>query len=161
MPSKLLDLTETPIGMRLWTAFSRPLIGKKWKIGMVLTGLTTLKIRIFKVAFVQYFHNEKQPGSLAASHSPFPANSAVQFINQRIFCMHLIQLKIVGIVVLAIGILIWYNINRNRFNRRNAAGLQQFRSYEQSWGTRYAEGIGKIIAIFMVLGGGSILLLNC
>ncbi|MGF7072365.1 hypothetical protein [Mucilaginibacter sp. 3215] len=42
------------------------------------------------------------------------------------------HLTIYAIILLLIGLLLRYLIGRRRFNRRNIAGLQHFRSYSQA-----------------------------
>lgn len=40
---------------------------------------------------------------------------------------------IMAIIFLIICLLIRYAINKRRFNRRGAGGLQHFKNYEQAW----------------------------
>jgi hypothetical protein len=71
-----------------------------------------------------------------------------------------LSMRIIGGVLLVLGVVIIYAINRNKFNRRTITGMEVFNSYEQSWTIRGGEGCLKIIAWFLVLGGGSMLLLS-
>lgn len=65
--------------------------------------------------------------------------------------------KLLGIAMLALGIFINYRINKSRFNRRNMAGVEMFRSYDSYWSTRLGERIGKLFAIVMILAGITLL----
>jgi len=60
---------------------------------------------------------------------------------------------ILGIISLVGGFLLSAFINKRRFNRRNAAGLQQFLSYEKSVFITLIERIGKIIALILIALG--------
>ncbi|MDY3318203.1 molybdenum ABC transporter permease [Riemerella anatipestifer] len=58
-----------------------------------------------------------------------------------------------GIVILLAGIALRYWINRRRFYRRNAAGIEGFSSYEKAVIVRILEKFGKLIAwAFILLG---------
>lgn len=70
------------------------------------------------------------------------------------------SMKYIGAVLFILGAIIIYAINRNRFNRRTITGMEVFPSYEKSWTTRGGEGCLKIIAWFLVLGGGSMFVLS-
>jgi hypothetical protein len=59
----------------------------------------------------------------------------------------------IGIALLVIGGLIRYQISKRRFNRRNAFGLQRYRSYEEGLVIRGGEGcVGAIGTIFILAG---------
>ena len=60
---------------------------------------------------------------------------------------------IVGIILLVVGIVINTAINRRRFYRRGPGGLQHYRTYSGAVSSRFIEGIGKIIAIILILLG--------
>ena len=62
-------------------------------------------------------------------------------------------LLIMGIIALIIGIGLRYWINKRKFNRRNAAGLESFSNYEKAVGIRFIERIGKLIAWILILAG--------
>ncbi|HVI47113.1 MAG TPA: hypothetical protein VM802_19710 [Chitinophaga sp.] len=61
--------------------------------------------------------------------------------------------RILGIALVALGIFINYSINRDRFNRRNQAGIEVFPSYGSNQSAQFAEGCGKTVAILMILAG--------
>jgi hypothetical protein len=46
-------------------------------------------------------------------------------------------MTIFGIILAVLGYVIRYTMNRRAFNRRNAAGVEQFKSYEAATGTRF------------------------
>lgn len=58
-----------------------------------------------------------------------------------------------GIVITVIGIGLIYWINRRKFNRRNAAGIEGFSSFEASVFVRFIERIGKWIAYALTILG--------
>ena len=58
-----------------------------------------------------------------------------------------------GIIVLVIGFVLNYIINRRRFNRRSVAGVQLFKSYEHAFAIRIIEQLGKWLAIILMLFG--------
>ncbi len=51
------------------------------------------------------------------------------------------------------GVVLWYRINRQKFNRRNVAGLETFDSYGQSVGVGCLERFGKLAALVLIVGG--------
>ena len=63
-----------------------------------------------------------------------------------------------GILVFVLGFGLRYFINRRAFNRRNAAGVEIFNSYESATGNRFIEGIGRILGLLIMLGGLFIIL---
>lgn len=64
----------------------------------------------------------------------------------------------VGVVMLALGVGIILWTNQRAFNRRNAAGVQEFRSYSHALLIRTLERIGRLLAwAFMLIGAGSLL----
>jgi uncharacterized membrane protein len=60
---------------------------------------------------------------------------------------------IMGIFLLLIGAALRYWINRRRFNRRNAAGLEGFSTYEHATAIKFVEGIGKLISYALIIIG--------
>lgn len=58
-----------------------------------------------------------------------------------------------GIIILLVGIALRYWINRRRFYRRNAAGIEGFSSYEKAVIVRILEKFGKLIAWVFILFG--------
>ncbi len=62
-------------------------------------------------------------------------------------------MTIFGILLFAGGYFLRYTMNRRAFNRRNAAGVEEFSSFEAATGNKVMEGAGRIIgAIVMVVG---------
>ena len=60
---------------------------------------------------------------------------------------------IFSIIFIIIGFFLYHWVNKRRFNRRNMAGVEGFKSYEQSVFIRFLEKIGKLLAyIFIILG---------
>ncbi len=69
-------------------------------------------------------------------------------------------MRIVGIVLFVIGFIIRYAIGRRKFYRRTMTGAEVFKSYENSWFTRIVEGVLRLIALFLMLGGISAFILS-
>jgi hypothetical protein len=65
----------------------------------------------------------------------------------------MIQYYILGIILIAAGVVINYSINRRRFYRRGPAGLQHFKTYSGAVATTWLERVGKLIAILLILFG--------
>ena len=62
-------------------------------------------------------------------------------------------MTILGILLLIGGYFLRYTMNRRAFNRRNAAGVEEFSSYEAATGNKLMEGGGRILgAILMFVG---------
>ena len=66
----------------------------------------------------------------------------------------------VGILLAVIGLALRYVINRRIFNRRNAAGVEEFTSYGASVGIRLLESIGRLLGLLLLLAGAALLLLH-
>lgn len=60
---------------------------------------------------------------------------------------------IIGVLMIVAGIILNITINRRRFYRRGAGGLQHFKTYSGSVFTTFFERIGKIIAIVLIIAG--------
>lgn len=58
-----------------------------------------------------------------------------------------------GIIVIIVGIVLIYFINRRKFYRRNAMGAEGFSSFEASVFTRFIERLGKWIAYVLIIIG--------
>ena len=52
-----------------------------------------------------------------------------------------------------LGYVLRYLMNRRSFNRRNAAGIGEFSSFEAATGTRFLEGAGRKLGSFSSLWG--------
>lgn len=61
--------------------------------------------------------------------------------------------KIYELVVLIIGIALFYWIRRRKFYRRSFAGVEGFSSFEASVFIRFVEFIGKWIAYLLIFFG--------
>ena len=62
-------------------------------------------------------------------------------------------MTIFGILLFVGGYFLRYTMNRRAFNRRNAAGVEEFSSYEAATGNKFMEGMGRIMgAIIMLVG---------
>lgn len=62
------------------------------------------------------------------------------------------HLTVCTVVVLLTGLLLRYWIGRRRYNRRNVAGLQCFKSYSAALFTLTVEKVLNIIATLMIAG---------
>lgn len=60
---------------------------------------------------------------------------------------------VLGIIPLVIGIGLIYWINRRRFYRRNAAGVELFSGYNTAITVRFLERMGKWIAYALIILG--------
>gem|GEM_PF-2325392 len=58
-----------------------------------------------------------------------------------------------GILFIVIALLIRYGLGKRNFNRRNALGVQQFRSYGQSVFTRLGENLLLFIVYVLFIVG--------
>jgi len=67
---------------------------------------------------------------------------------------------LIGIALLALGLIIRYSVGRRRFNRRNAFGNPQFQGYNQSLVTRGGEGCAKGIGTLFILAGAVLILVG-
>jgi hypothetical protein len=62
-------------------------------------------------------------------------------------------MTIFGILLAVLGYALQYLMNRRAFNRRNAAGVEEFKSYEAAAGTRFLEGAGRKVGSLLVIIG--------
>jgi len=58
-----------------------------------------------------------------------------------------------GILLAVLGYALQYLMNRRAFNRRNAAGVEEFASFEAATGTRLLEGLGRKVGTVLLIGG--------
>ncbi|OUJ69205.1 hypothetical protein BXP70_26695 [Hymenobacter crusticola] len=65
-----------------------------------------------------------------------------------------------GILVALSGFILRYFMNRRAFNRRNAAGIEEFRSFEQATGSKLLESIGRLVGLVLIIGGFGLTLLS-
>ncbi|WP_313101705.1 molybdenum ABC transporter permease [Epilithonimonas sp.] len=59
----------------------------------------------------------------------------------------------IAINSLVLGFILKYWINRRRFNRRGAAGIEGFNSYESALWIKMLERLGKWLAYALILFG--------
>ncbi|OQP65547.1 hypothetical protein A3860_17945 [Niastella vici] len=70
------------------------------------------------------------------------------------------SMRYIGLILLILGFIFIYSINKKRFNRRTITGMEVFNSYEDSLTTRGGEGCLKVVAWCFILGGGSMILIS-
>jgi hypothetical protein len=58
---------------------------------------------------------------------------------------------VIAVVLFIIGIVINISINRRRFYRRGAGGLQHYNSYGKAVLTTWLERLGKLLVIVLIL----------
>ena len=58
-----------------------------------------------------------------------------------------------GYILILLGATLLYFRRRNKFNRRNVAGVEEFKSFEHSVGNRVLEMAMKIIAYLLIILG--------
>ena len=58
-----------------------------------------------------------------------------------------------GIFVIVVAVVLIYWINRRRFYRRNAAGVEMFSGYTKAISVRFLERIGKLFAYALIILG--------
>ena len=61
-----------------------------------------------------------------------------------------ITLKTMGYILILLGAALLYFRRRNKFNRRNVAGVEEFKSFEHSVGNRVLEMGMKIVAYLLI-----------
>jgi uncharacterized membrane protein len=64
-----------------------------------------------------------------------------------------ITLKTMGYVLILLGAALLYFRRRNKFNRRNVAGVEEFKSFEHSVANRVLEMAMKIVAYLLIILG--------
>lgn len=63
------------------------------------------------------------------------------------------EIRIIAITLLVIGIGLRYWINRRRFNRRNAFGMEGFSSFERAGMTILGERLIKFVGMILIAFG--------
>ena len=58
-----------------------------------------------------------------------------------------------GYILILLGAALLYFRRRNRFNRRNVAGVEEFKSFEHSVGNKVLEMVMKIVAYLLIILG--------
>ena len=71
-----------------------------------------------------------------------------------------ISFKTYEVVVLLIGIGLFYWIRRRKFNRRSFVGVEGFSSFEASVFIRFVEFVGKWIAYLLIFFGSTSILMT-
>ena len=59
-----------------------------------------------------------------------------------------------GVLAVLAGIAILWWTGKNKFERTNASGVQEFSSYGKAMGQTFLENVMRRIAILLILGGG-------
>lgn len=62
-------------------------------------------------------------------------------------------MTIVGLCLAVLGYALRYLMRWRVFNRRNAAGVEEFKSFEHATGNRLAEGAGRLAGTVLLVGG--------
>ena len=62
-------------------------------------------------------------------------------------------MTIFGILLFIGGYFLRYTMNRRAFNRRNAAGVEEFSSFEAATGNKFMEGAGRILGAILMFCG--------
>jgi hypothetical protein len=58
-----------------------------------------------------------------------------------------------AIIFIAGGFYLRFQINKRRFNRRNMAGVEEFKSYGNAYTTQMMEKLGRYVGFFLILIG--------
>ena len=58
-----------------------------------------------------------------------------------------------AIIFIGGGFFLRFQINKRQFNRRNAAGVEEFKSYGSAYTTQMLEKIGRIVGVFFIIIG--------
>jgi hypothetical protein len=60
---------------------------------------------------------------------------------------------ILAIIFIAGGFFLRFQINKRQFNRRNAAGVEIFKSYGNAVTTQMTEKVGRYVGFFLIIIG--------
>lgn len=63
----------------------------------------------------------------------------------------------VGLLLAAIGGFGLFWVGRREFNRRNAAGVEEFKGYGTAVATKFFEKVVRGLSFFFLLGGAALL----
>ena len=58
-----------------------------------------------------------------------------------------------AILFIAGGFALRFQINKRQFNRRNAAGVEEFQSYGSAYTTQMLEKVGRWVGLFLIIMG--------
>ncbi|AKH95205.1 molybdenum ABC transporter permease [Elizabethkingia anophelis] len=65
----------------------------------------------------------------------------------------IMETLVIGIIMLTVGIALYYWISRRKFYRRNVAGIEGFSSFEASVIVRLLERLGRWISYILIIFG--------
>jgi hypothetical protein len=65
---------------------------------------------------------------------------------------------VLAIIFLIGGVVLRFQINKRQFNRRNAAGVEEFKSYGRAYTTQMAEKLGRLLSLVLIVVGALMLL---
>ncbi|MBT2561333.1 molybdenum ABC transporter permease [Pedobacter sp. ISL-68] len=74
--------------------------------------------------------------------------------------MDITSVQVYGTVILIIGLVLRYFMRRRRFNRNNAFGVQEFKSFEHKSVVQPLERLVRIIAAALILFGALLLIVE-
>ena len=74
--------------------------------------------------------------------------------------MDITNVQVYGTIILIAGLALRYLMYRRRFNRNNAAGVQQFRNFEHKSVVQPFEKLMKVIAMALILFGAFLLIVE-
>lgn len=60
---------------------------------------------------------------------------------------------ILAILFIAGGFYLRFQINKRQFNRRNIAGVEEFKSYGNAYTTQMIEKLGRYVGVFLIIIG--------
>ncbi|CAM3691262.1 hypothetical protein MUGA111182_03385 [Mucilaginibacter galii] len=58
-----------------------------------------------------------------------------------------------AILFIAGGFILRFQINKRQFNRRNMAGVEEFKSYGNAYATQMIEKVGRYVGFFLIVFG--------
>ena len=60
---------------------------------------------------------------------------------------------ILAVLFIAGGFYLRFQINKRQFNRRNLAGVEEFKSYGNAYATQMIEKVGRYVGTFLIIIG--------
>lgn len=63
---------------------------------------------------------------------------------------------IIGMLMLFVGVALWFWTGRREFKRTNSSGVQEFSSYSSAAASRLLELLSNLVGLVLVIGGGLI-----
>jgi uncharacterized membrane protein YidH (DUF202 family) len=58
-----------------------------------------------------------------------------------------------AIIFIVGGFYLRFQINKRQFDRRNMAGVEEFKSYGNAYTTRMIEKVGRYVGVFLIIIG--------